>query len=497
MKFFLLLFSLFFLGDPKSIQAEESYKDYLVKVSSKEVAVQFLYDIQGTGAEIEYFQFSSWIRVKYPSYKFNQQILDTLKNHPDVVMIQPNYPIKIMENASFQDPEFRTMIQELAAEKHPLLNQKAAKTDNPEIPAPGRTEGRGVDPQLANQWGMQNIGVKEAWTRTTGSKDMIVAVIDTGVDYTHEDLVTNLWRNPGESGVDKNGLTRNNNGQDDDGNGFIDDEIGWDFVSNDNRPYDLSSSMMDIVLKGGNPGHGTHCAGNVAARMDNGKGIAGVAPNVKIMSLRFLSDKGQGTTADAIKAIEYAVKNGARVLSNSWGSEGEDPNDSQGNQALKDAISFSEQQGVLFIAAAGNGHQGRGYDNDTDSRPAYPASYDMENIVSVAAINNQDQLGPFSNWGARSVDIAAPGVKILSTVPGNLYQDTVIDLFGMKVTWDGTSMATPHVAGAAALYWSLYPDKSWRQIKSALLSSATKIPALSGKSVSGGKLNVKSLILGN
>jgi subtilisin family serine protease len=212
------------------------------------------------------------------------------------------------------------------------------------------------------------------------------------------------------------------------------------------------------------------------------------------MGLRFLSEKGQGTTADAIKAIEYAVRNGAKVLSNSWGSEGEDPSDGAGNRALRDIIQFAQDHGALFVAAAGNGHQGRGYDNDADPKPAYPASYNHDIIVSVAALNAQNQLGPFSNWGRRSVDLGAPGVKVFSTVPAQKYQDTVLDLFGMKVTWDGTSMATPHVAGAAALYWSAYPEKSWREVKAALLRSTVPVSALNQKSVSGGKLNVERLM---
>lgn len=222
--------------------------------------------------------------------------------------------------------------------------------------------------------------------------------------------------------------------------------------------------------------------------------IAGVAPNVRIMALRFLSEKGQGTTADGIKAISYGVKNGAKVLSNSWGSEGEDPNEGESNKALRDIIQYAEDQGVLFIAAAGNGHQGRGYDNDNDAKPAYPASYEHENIISVAALNEQNQLGAFSNWGEQSVDLGAPGVKIFSTVPGNKYQDTVLDLFGTKVTWDGTSMATPHVAGAAALYWSAHPDKNWREVKEAILNTTIPTAALQGKSVSGGKLSVSKLM---
>jgi thermitase len=345
----------------------------------------------------------------------------------------------------------------------------SSPNSDPEFPVsfPSST---GPDVEYSKQWGMADIGVLDAWknTSTKGSPDMIVAVIDTGVDYTHDELAENIWRNPGESG---NG--RENNGIDDDGNGFVDDVVGWDFAANDNRPYDITSGFM------GNPGHGTHCAGNVAAKSDNGKGIIGVAPNVKIMALRFISEKGSGTTEAAVLSIKYAVDNGAKVLSNSWGSEGDDGD----GQVLKEAIQYAMDKGVLFVAAAGNGHQGVGYNNDTDPRPAYPASYDHDNIISVAAIDKNNRLGSFSNWGAKTVDIAAPGVDVYSSIPKNKY-----------MSMPGTSMACPHVAGAAALYWSHNPQATWMEVKNALLNSARPVPVLNGKMVSNGKLNVKDLM---
>ncbi|NJM10085.1 MAG: S8 family serine peptidase, partial [Bdellovibrionaceae bacterium] len=155
---------------------------------------------------------------------------------------------------------------------------------------------------FSKQWGMNQMGVTTAWGTTKGNPEVIVGVIDTGVDYTHEDLVDNMWRNPGEMGTDAQGRDKSSNGVDDDKNGYVDDIVGWDFPANDNKPYDLTASLMDMLLSGGNPGHGTHCAGNVAARGENGKGIAGVAPNVRIMALRFITEKGQGTSADAIKS---------------------------------------------------------------------------------------------------------------------------------------------------------------------------------------------------
>lgn len=335
----------------------------------------------------------------------------------------------------------------------------------------------GADPDYSKQWGMADIGVKDAWTTTQGNPEIIVGVIDTGVDYTHEDLAANIWRNPGETGTDANGQDRATNGKDDDGNGFIDDVVGWDFNKNDNKPYDTTSGGFF----GGNPGHGTHCAGNIAAATQNGKGIIGVAPNVKLMALRFLGENGSGELAGAVKAIKYGADNGAKILSNSWGSEGDDGGAE--SQALQEAIEYAQSKGVLFVAAAGNGHMGVGYDNDNDSRPAYPASYPQENIVSVAALGSNHQLTSFSNWGKISVDLGAPGGRIYSTVTNNKYMNL-----------DGTSMACPHVSGAAALYWSKHPNADWRQVKEALMNSVKPTPALSGKTVTGGKLDVRNLI---
>ncbi len=451
-------------------QAAPKKQDLLIKLAPGFVNFEL------PGAKVEKLN-NAWVRVQAPS----RMSLAILEKNSAVEYIQPNYKIKLLEDYTIQDSLRRAALSKMLA-RNPQLRE-LAKVDNPAIPEAGQPT-TGADPLLSKQWGMLDNNVQKAWEITRGSSDMIVAVIDTGVDYTHEDLLPNLWRNTAEIP---------NNGIDDDGNGYIDDTIGWDFVSNDNKPFDLSVEPMEILFKGGNPGHGTHCAGNVAARGDNGKGISGVAPNVKIMSIRFISEKGQGTTADAIKSIEYAVNNGARVLSNSWGSEGEEAGSPE-NQALRDAVQYAQDKGTLFIAAAGNGHKGVGYDNDTDALPSYPASYHHDTIISVAALDVNNQLGSFSNWGAKTVDIGAPGVKVFSTVVEQGYTDTVIDKFGFKATWDGTSMATPHVAGAAALYWSLHPNQSWQDVKAAILGSAQKIPAMQGKSVSGGKLDVNALV---
>ncbi len=482
--------------------ANRSYNEYLVKL--KPHAAQNISTFSATylrdAKKVERVA-GQWIFVEKSASDMSTQEIDSLSQNPEVEYIQPNFRLKLLEDYKLKNEAARA---EFVARWNvaKTLNNMANLTegfgwnpppDNPEIPGTPSI-GSGEDPLYTKQWGMKDNGVKESWPPSKRGQDFIVAVIDTGVDYTHEDLLPNMWRNPGETGVDSSGKNKANNGIDDDQNGFIDDVVGWDFASNDNKPYDLAVSEIQLIGGGGNPGHGTHCAGNVAARGDNGIGISGVAPNAKIMAMRFLTEKGSGDTKSAIKSIKYAVDMGAKVLSNSWGSEGEDPKEGEENKALREIIQYAMSKNVLFIAAAGNGHQGAGYDNDTDKAPGYPASYDIENIVSVAAIDESNNLGKFSNWGLKTVHIGAPGVKVFSTMVGNRYSDLVIDLLGIKIGWDGTSMATPHVAGAAALYWSTHPEKNWKEVKTAILSSAQALPSLQGKSVTGGKLNVKALM---
>lgn len=423
-----------------------------------------------------------WVLVKGATANQVQSRLKNLSTNNDVEFTQPDYPVRLMHDFRLQDPLRRTAIQRSAK----ALSQfkKAMPADNPEFPT-DLTTGTGPDADLAKQWGMSNVSALEAWKINKDASQVIVAVIDTGVDYTHEDLRPNLWMNKGE-------IAGNN--IDDDQNGYVDDILGWDFVTNDNKPFDLSFEPLQVITKGGNPGHGTHCAGNVGARGDNGIGISGVAPNVQIMSLRFISEKGSGLTSGAISSIRYAVDNGAKVLSNSWGSEGEDPAAGEENKALRDAISYAESKGVLFVAAAGNGHNGKAYDNDNDARPAYPASYPHANIITVTAMDVNNRLGGFANWGKISVDIAAPGLNVYSTMVGGVYSDKAVDLPYISVDWDGTSMAAPHVAGAAALYWGTYPQKTWQEVKTAILKTATPVPALQNKILTGGKLNVLEMM---
>lgn len=312
------------------------------------------------------------------------------------------------------------------------------------------------DPFFSNLWGMHNTGqtggkadadidAPSAWTLNTGSASTIIAVIDTGVDYNHPDLSANMWINTGEIA---------GNGIDDDRNGYIDDVRGWNFVSNNNNPMDDHS-------------HGTHCAGTAAAVGNNGVGVAGVSWTAKIMPLKFLDSSGSGSTSAAVSAILYANRMGAHVLSNSWGGGGY-------LQSLKDAIDASP--GVVVCASGNSGL-------NTDSSPQYPSAYTSTTIIAVAATDHNDNLASFSNYGGTSVDVGAPGVNIYSTV-----------LSGGYGTKSGTSMATPHVAGLAGLIKSVNPTLTNLQIKSAIMNTVDLKSSLSGKCVTGGRINADTAV---
>ena len=312
-----------------------------------------------------------------------------------------------------------------------------------------------ADPDMDKVYGIRKIQAPEAWAVQRGSKNIIVAVIDTGIDYNHPDLAFNVWRNPAakaylETGVDKDGST------------VTGDIVGWDFVHNDNLPFD------DHM-------HGTHCSGTIGAVGNDGKGISGVAQRVSIMGVKFLSAEGSGDTVTAIKAIEYAVSRGAKILSNSWGGKGDDGY----NNALEESIRQAELRGVLFVAAAGND----GTNNDSD--PAFPAAFRGANMLTVAATNERDQMAFFSNYGVQSVHVGAPGSGIYSTTPNKGYTQL-----------SGTSMAAPHVSGAAALVWAQFPNAGFAEIKRRLMTYGDDIPSLNGKTITGKRINVYKAITG-
>ena len=340
---------------------------------------------------------------------------------PEVEYAEPNYEIKLDENEG------------------PLV---------PVLPH---------DPQFEDQWALSNSGQRGgkkgadisaplAWAKTTGSEDIIVAVLDTGVDYTHEDLVGNMWTRPDTlPPYHDNEL------------GTIDDVNGFNAIDNASDPMDDN-------------GHGTHCAGIIGAEGENDLGIAGVNWKVQIMPLKFMNAGGSGTTKDAIEAINYAIERkkagvNVRVISASWGS-------TQRSRALEAAIRKAYENDILFVAAAGNAS------TDNDRTPHYPSSYNVPNVISVAALDRHDQLASFSNFGVKSVAIGAPGVDILSTWLGNAYEEK-----------SGTSMATPVVSGVAALVLAEHPHMSVDELRKKLMAATDPIVALKGKTVTGGRIN--------
>jgi subtilisin family serine protease/subtilisin-like proprotein convertase family protein len=326
------------------------------------------------------------------------------------------------------------------------------------------------DPNFDSLWGLDNHGqtggtddadidAPEAWDKFTGSSSTIVAVIDTGVDYTHPDLAANIWTNPGEIP---------GNGKDDDHNGYVDDVHGYDFVNHDGDPMDDHF-------------HGTHVAGTIGAVGDNGIGIAGVNWHVQIMACKFLDETGSGYESDAIAALNYAVANGAAISNNSWGGLGF-------SAAFQTALQNAAAKGHIFVAAAGN----NGWNNDRDA--FYPASYDVPNVVSVAATDNNDQLAWFSNYGAKSVDLAAPGVNIYSTFPTHETQAMQDEGFNPYYgTISGTSMATPHVTGVLALVHSLHPEFDYQKVIERVLDSVDVIDG-AAQTITGGRVNAASAV---
>jgi subtilisin family serine protease len=297
----------------------------------------------------------------------------------------------------------------------------------------------------------------------TGTAGTVVAVIDEGIDVSHPDLRNNMWTNPGEVP---------NNGVDDDGNGYVDDVFGYDFANDDATVYDPAP------INGSGDEHGTHVAGTIAAEGNNGIGVAGVNWHAKVMALKFLGPNG-GSTLDAVEAINYALANGADISNNSWGYVGSP------SRSLQDAINRADNAGHLFVAAAGNGGtDGVGDSNDaSSSNTNYPSSYPNPNIISVAATDNRDTLASFSNFGATTVDLAAPGVNVASTLPGIRYG-----------YYSGTSMATPHVTGVAALLKSQQPTLDDAQLKARILDGADKKSSLTGKVLTNGRLNAANAL---
>ena len=324
-----------------------------------------------------------------------------LEAHLSGVKIQPNFPYELLDSA---DPDF---------EKSWGLHNYGQAVDT-------------LTPGLVGR----DVGAVGAWGIFTGSPSVVVAIIDSGIDFSHEELRDNLWINSSEIP---------NNGIDDDNNGFTDDWWGWNFGEGNNDPRDTN-------------GHGSFCAGIVGAKAGNQKGARGVNWQVKLMALKFLDSDGGGSTESAISSIVYAVENGASVINASWGGNSFD-------QALYDTVKWAGDRGVLFVAAAGNS----GRNNDIDLNPMYPASFRLPKMLTVAAYDNRDELADFSNYGKETVHIGAPGVSIYSTQLGG-YD------FG-----DGTSFAAPFVSGAAALVKGFDPSLTMTAIRERLINTSEVI----------------------
>ncbi len=301
-----------------------------------------------------------------------------------------------------------------------------------------------------------DIDAATAWDTRTSAAGVIVAVVDTGVRYTHEDLAANMWVNPGESGLTSGGVDKRTNGVDDDGNSYVDDVHGISALDHSGNPIDSH-------------GHGTHVAGILGATTNNSVGISGVAWQVQTMALKFLDSHGQGTISGAIECLDYARAKGAKVINASWGSYGFN------SQALQDAITNLNVAGIIFVAACGNSA------GNNDTNPLYPASYPFDNIIAVAASTRTDARASFSNWGLTTVDLAAPGSPVYSTWYGSNSDYRYLD---------GTSQAAPQVAGAAALIWAENPALTYREVIELIVENTDPLPAFAGKTVSGGRLNL-------
>ena len=310
------------------------------------------------------------------------------------------------------------------------------------------------DPALGSQWGLLRVGTLDAWQTTTGTRDVVVADVDTGLSLAHPEFTDSLWRNAGD--VPGNHL-------DDDGNGYVDDAYGWDATQSDGVPMDFN-------------GHGTHTAGIIAASAGNGAGIAGVAPGASVMPVEALAENGYGDDAQILSAIDYVVREKAEggvnvvAINASWGGGG-------ANALLREAIERAGDAGIVFVAAAGNSHW------DIDATPVYPAAFDCPTMITVAATGATDGLAAFSNYGATSVDLGAPGTGIVSAMTADGY-----------ARWDGTSMAAPFVTGAVALCAAEWPGETAAQRTARILASVRSAPSLAGKCATGGRLDIAAAL---
>jgi thermitase len=355
-----------------------------------------------------------------------------LRKEPGVEWAQPDYLMRVL-------PVGSTNL--LSRDPLMALRLDPFNIPDPQIPlVPELPLNPIQDPEFSKLWGMVKIEADKSWIQQKGSRAIVVADIDTGIDYTHPDLINNLWVNPDPARPDV---------------------VGYDFANDDPLPYDDQS-------------HGTHTAGTIGATGFNGLGIVGVSPAVSVMGIKFITSEGSGTTEDAIDSIDYAIANGARVMSNSWGGEADEGEE---NKLLIEAVERAEAANILFVAAAGNDG------SDNDAKPVYPAAIERSNVLTVASTNERDARSFFSNYGLRTVHVAAPGSNVYSTIPGGKYAQ-----------FSGTSMACPHVAGLAALILAENAGLTAVQVKEIIMSTVDPIPTLTGKIVTGGRINARNAL---
>ena len=389
-------------------------------------------NLGGATVQREYKIVPGLCLVKLPAGITTHQALVSFNNAAGILYAEPNYKVKLTSDCQNipNDTSFN-----LQWNMHNTGQMPPGGTPDADIDAP------------------------EAWCLNTDCSNIIVAVIDTGVDYTHPDLAENMWLNEAEL----NGTP----GVDDDGNGYVDDIYGYDFCTygqiRDSDPLDDN-------------GHGSHTSGIIGAVGDNGKGVAGVCWNVKIMALKFLDYTGVGYISDAIDCVEYSILMGADLMNNSWGG-------GSYNQSLRDAIAAAGEAGMLFVVSAGNG-----YGNDNDTNPHYPSSYDPANVISVMSTDCYDNVPAYSSYGPTSVDLGAPGgassCKVYSCWKNGEYYYAY-----------GTSMAAPHVTAACAIIWSVCPSLTHLDVKDIILETVDPLPSLEGLCLSGGRLNLYNAII--
>ncbi len=416
------------------------------------------------------------------------QIIRDYANHPDIEYIEPNYIFHLATDCPAE-----ASVVENSPPFTPCPDNTAHDFPKREWLPLGSRRGMANltttpnDPLFNDQWNLHNTGqygappdtdinAPEAWDIANSSPDIQIAILDTGVDWKHEDLIDNIWQNLGED-FDGDGRVLefiggewvfdpdDENGIDDDSTGYADDFIGWDFRDNDNDPiHDLSGNLR---------WHGTHIAGIAGASGNNGTGISGVTWTVEIPVLKIFRGNGSASQSRIIEAIEYATLMNFPILNNSWGRELSSP-----PMGIQDAMQAAAANGQVLITAAGN----NGTNNDINSA-FYPASLDIDNIISVASIDRNNALATNSNYGATTVDLAAPGVDILSCFPMNSYG-----------SGSGTSQAAPHVSAACALLLQQDSMATPAEIKAAIINSATVTPALTGNCLSDGRLNLSGAL---